>query len=112
MPHDLKKSVWVAWDACRAIQEFTAGLTLEDYQADRLRRRAVERMFEILGEAFNRIGEVDPSFRGRFSEMGDAIGMRNRISHGYDRVSDEIVWLTAVESVPGLANKLAAWLDD
>jgi len=112
MPHDLKKSVWDAMDACQKIQEFTAEQTLESYLADDLRRLAVERLFEILGEAFNRIDDVDPSFRSCFSEMGDAIGMRNRISHGYDCVNDEVVWFTAINSVPRLMTKLETWLDE
>ena len=111
MPHDVRKSVWDALNACQLIQEFTTGQTLETYQADTMRRCAVERQFEILGEAFNRIDDIDPSFRDRFSEMGDAIGMRNRISHGYDRVSDEVVWITAVKRVPSLMVKLELWLD-
>ena len=99
-------------DACRAIQEFTSGQTLEIYLADYMRRCAVERQFEILGEAFNRIDDVDPSFRNRFFEMGDAIGMRNRISHGYDSVNDEVVWFTAIKSVPKLMTKLETWLNE
>ena len=112
MPHEIKKSVWDAWNACRLIREFNAGQTLANYIENCLLRSAIERQFEILGEAFKRIDEVDLSFRGRFSEMGDAIGMRNRLSHGYDRVDDEIVWLTAQKQVPVLMAKLAAWLDE
>ena len=112
MPHDVKKSVWDAMKACRAIQEFSTGQTLETYQSDLMLRSAVERQFEILGEAFNRIDDVDPSFRDRFSEMGDSIGMRNRISHGYDRVSDEFVLIAAQKHIPRLMTKLETWLDE
>ena len=73
---------------------------------------AVERQFEILGEAFHRIEDVDSSFRSRFSEMGDAIGMRNRIAHGYDRVRDETVFDVAKEEIPILLDKLTAWLNE
>jgi uncharacterized protein with HEPN domain len=111
MPHDLKKSVWDAWNACRLILEFTDGVTLENYYENALRRSAVERQFEILGEAFNRIDDVDPSYRDRFSEMGEAIGMRNRMIHGYDRVNNEIVWLAAKKHIPILMAKLAACLE-
>ena len=111
MPHDLKKSVWDAWNACRLIQEFMKGHTLETYQQNLRDCSAVERQFEILGEAFNRIDDIDPSFRDHFVEMGDAIGMRNRISHGYDRVNAEVVWLTAVKRIPTLIVKLETWLN-
>jgi len=110
MYHDIRKSVADAIGACKAIQEFTMGQTLATYRADYMRRCAVERQFEILGEAFNRIDDVDPSFRDRFSEMSHAIGMRNRIAHGYDRVNDVIIWDVAQEDIPLLMDKLVAWL--
>ena len=112
MPHDVRKSAWDALETCRKIQAFTAGQTLTAYRTDDMRRSAVERQFEILGEAFNRIDDVDPSFRDRFHEMRAAIGMRNRISHGYDRVDDYTVWDVAKEKVPSLAARLEAWLDE
>ena len=112
MKHDVRKSVWDAMKACQAIQEFASGQTLEVYQTDLKLRSAIERQFEILGEAFNRIDDVDLRFRNRFSEMGEAIGMRNRISHGYDRVSNEFVLIVAQKHIPILADKLSAWLEE
>ena len=55
---------------------------------------------------------MDPSFRDRFLEMGQIIGMRNRITHGYDRVDDEMIFDSIQENVPALAAKLAEWLDE
>jgi len=111
MPHDVRKSVWDALDACRKIQEFTQGHTLETYQRNLRDRSAVERQFEILGEAFCRIDEADPSFRDEhLPEMGKIIGMRNRIIHGYDVVSDVVVWDAVTHNVPPLINKLTLWL--
>ena len=112
MPHDLRKSVWDALNACKKIQSFTTGQTLEAYLADEMRCLAVERLFTILGEAFNRIDDVEPSFRDRFPEMGQIIGMRNLITHGYDRVNDEMIFDSIRENVPTLADKLAEWLDE
>ena len=112
MPHDLKKSVWDALEACRMIQEFTAGRTLASYQADTMRHLAVERLFTILGEAFKRIDEAAPSFRAQFPETGKIIGTRNRVMHDYDSVDDDILWLAVENQIPALVNKLAAWLDE
>jgi uncharacterized protein with HEPN domain len=110
MYHDVTKSVMDAVGACQAIQEFTKGHTLETYQADYMRRCAVERQFEILGEAFCRIDDADPLFRDNLPEMGDVIGMRNRIIHGYDFVDDVIIWDAVKENIPNLMSKLEAWL--
>jgi uncharacterized protein with HEPN domain len=112
MFHDVTQSVMDAVDACRAIQEFSKGQTLENYQTDRLRRLAIERLFEILGEALNRVDAADPSFRDQLPEMGNIIGMRNRIAHGYDNVQDEVIWLAVEKRIPDLTVKLATWLDE
>ena len=112
MFHDVRKSVWDALNACRMIREFTQGHTLESHRLDRRNRLAIERLFEILGEAFSRIDKADPSFRKYLPEMGNVIGMRNRISHGYDYVDDATVWVAVEENIPALAAKLAAWLDE
>ena len=112
MPHDIRKSIWDALDACRSIQEYTTGHTLETYRQNSRDIAAVERKFEILGEAFNRVDAADPSFRTHLPEMGKIIGMRNRLIHGYDVVNDVVVWRTVKEDIPPLLTKLAKWLDE
>jgi uncharacterized protein with HEPN domain len=47
--------------ACEAIAEFIAGKDFSAYEKDRLLRAAVERQFEIIGEALNKAGAVEPS---------------------------------------------------
>ena len=69
MPHDLRKIVWDALNACKKIHSLTTGQTLEAYLADEMRRLAVERLFTIFGEAFNQIDDVAPSYRDRFPEI-------------------------------------------
>ena len=112
MPYDVRKSVWDAAEACRKIQEYTAEHTLETYRQNSRDIHAVERNLGILGEAFNRIDNADPSFRNRLPEMGEIIGMRNRLIHGYDVVNDVVVWRTVKENIPLLMAKLDAWLNE
>jgi len=111
MYHDIIQSVTDAADACREMREMIEGYTLETYQQDRRTRLAVERLFEILGEALNRVDEADPLFRDHLPEMGKVIGMRNRIAHGYDRVNNSVLWDTILDFVPDLQDKLNAWLE-
>jgi len=50
------------WDARRAagrVLEFVAGRSWDDYQQDVMLRSAVERQFQIIGEALNRLSKVD-----------------------------------------------------
>ncbi len=107
MHHELSQSLLDALNACQSIQEFTQGQTFEQYLENKLLRSGVERQFEIMGEAFNRIDVIDTNFRDRLPEMGAVIGMRNRIIHGYDAVDDSIIWDAVQRHVP----RLTAWLE-
>ncbi len=60
------------------------------YQNDTKTRRAVERNIEIIGEAMNRILQMDKSIK--LSNSRQIVDTRNRIIHGYDSVSDEVIW--------------------
>ena len=93
-----------ALEACRAIQQFTTGSNFAAYAADSMRRAAVERKFEILGEALSRVETSAPEFTGRLPEIRRIIGMRNRIIHGYDAVDDEIVWTPCSAKFPSCSN--------
>ncbi len=70
------------------------------YKANKMLRRAVEREFEIIGEALNHIEKVDSGVE--ISSKKQIIGMRNRVIHGYDKIDDEIVWGTIVRHLPVL----------
>jgi uncharacterized protein with HEPN domain len=107
MKIELAKYLLDALTACKAIKLFTAEKSLREYSADLLLRSAVERQFEILGEAFSRIDRMDTSFRNQNHSIGSIIGMRNRIIHGYDSVDDNIVWDAVQNHIPVLAE----WLD-
>lgn len=60
------------------------------YQNDIKTKRAVERNIEINGEALNRILKQNSSIS--LSNSRKIVDVRNRIIHGYDTVSDEIIW--------------------
>jgi len=72
----------------------------ELYMANKMLRRAVEREFEIIGEAMNRIEKLDPSIN--ISSKKHIISMRNRVIHGYDKIDNEIVWGTIVRHLSKL----------
>jgi uncharacterized protein with HEPN domain len=74
------------------------------YKANKMLRRAVEREFEIIGEALNRIEKIDSSVA--ISHKKQIISMRNRVIHGYDKIDDEIVWGTIVRHLPILKNEV------
>jgi uncharacterized protein with HEPN domain len=74
------------------------------YKSDKMLRRAVERELEIIGEAMNRIDQLDPTIE--ISGKRQIISMRNRVIHGYDKIDDEIVWGTIVRHLPALKSEI------
>jgi uncharacterized protein with HEPN domain len=65
-------------------------------------RSAVERQFEILGEAFVRLREADLETFGQFPQAPRIIGFRNRLIHGYDAIDQETVWDVVQRHLPAL----------
>ena len=96
--------------ACEAIAGFCAGKTREDYLSDALLRSAVERQFEIIGEALNRAAQLDETVEAGVPELRRIVGMRNRIIHGYDSVDDELIWSIVADNLPPLRAILARLL--
>jgi len=73
-------------------------------------RRAVEREFEIIGEAVSKINQIDPTIE--LSAKKQIIGMRNRVIHGYDKVDNEIVWGAIIKHLPVLKTEISDLLEN
>jgi uncharacterized protein with HEPN domain len=96
-------------NAARAVKGFVAGRTFEDYSSSELLRSAVERKFEVMGEALSRIGHDDPEVLSQIRNYRDIISFRNILIHGYDSIDDKIVWGVIEEDLDNLikdVNKL------
>ena len=78
------------------------------YIADKMLRRAVEREFEIIGEAMNRIEKIDSTIN--ISSKKQIINMRNRVIHGYDKIDNEIIWGTIIRHLPKLKQEIESLL--
>ena len=71
-----------------------------------MRRSAVERQLEILGEACSRLAKLEPTLVGIITNLKLAIDLRNRIINGYDAVDHEIVFLTVTDDLDVLKLEL------
>jgi uncharacterized protein with HEPN domain len=111
MTNKAPKLLLDALEAMASAREFVAGVSLDQYAADKMRRSAVERQLEILGEACTRLARLDPSCLASVNNLKLAIDLRNRIIHGYDAVDDEIVYLTVTEDLAALQEALSQLLD-
>jgi len=106
MRHDPLVSIEDALRACRLILEFTVGMDQDAYREDIKTKAAVERCFEILGEALNRVSRIDESLLDSIDDWRSIIGFRNVIAHGYDSLEDEIVWDAVQRNIPELIVEL------
>lgn len=77
---------------------------------DFLRRSAVERKTEIMGEAINRILKIQPDFP--LPNAREIINTRNRIIHGYDSVKPEFLWSLIIRHIPALKEDVIKLLAD
>ncbi len=103
------------WDARRAaqlIQSFVDDKTWDDYIGDPMLRSAVERQFEIIGEALNRLARADADVAGRIEDLPRIVAFRNVLIHGYATIDDSIVWEVASERLAGLVDLLSSLLDE
>lgn len=55
-------------EAATAINRFVQGKTFADYQWDELLRSGVERKFEVIGEALNRLNQDAPQLLSQIRE--------------------------------------------
>jgi uncharacterized protein with HEPN domain len=108
--HDPRAFLYDISVACALIGEFTSGVDLETYSGNALIRSAVERQFEIIGEALNRLHQSEPELAGRVTDISRIIAFRNRLIHGYATVSDEVVWGVIEGSLPLLEDEVAGLL--
>jgi uncharacterized protein with HEPN domain len=65
-------------------------------------RSAVERQFEIVGEALSQLNRLAPELIARLPDARNAIAFRNVLIHGYAKVDDSIVWEAAQLNLPRL----------
>lgn len=97
-------------EAIDNIQDYTAGMDLDAFMADRKTRDAVIRNLEIIGEACNNVAKNQPAFAAEHAEVpwGFAYEMRNALSHGYFTVDNAIVWQTIQHDLPRLRSQISA----
>ncbi|MEI9810451.1 MAG: HepT-like ribonuclease domain-containing protein [Bacteroidota bacterium] len=105
---DIEIKTWL-YDILNAITEIDSFFSdrpkeFAAYQNDLRTRRAVERNIEIIGEAMNRILQNDDSIE--LTNSRKIVDTRNRIIHGYDTVSDDIIWGIVINHLPILRSEI------
>lgn len=112
MQRDPRAFLWDVQHAAEAITEFTAGLDAAGYRASALIRSAVERQFEIIGEALNRLSKEAPEVADRVPDLRKIVGFRNVLIHGYAVIDDGRVWEVVTTLLPSLHATVTALLTE
>jgi uncharacterized protein with HEPN domain len=92
MADELLKHLYDIREATSAIFRFVHGKTFDDYEQDELLRSGIERKFEIIGEALNRIRRDAPTILDKIRNHRNIVSFRNILAHGYDSIDNRIVW--------------------
>ena len=102
MDNDIKTWLYDILSSINEIESYyqDAPKIFKIYQTDFRTKRAVERNIEIIGEAMSRILKNDITIE--ISNSRKIVDVRNRIIHGYDSVSDEVIWGIVVKNLPVL----------
>ncbi len=112
MQLEAKKHLEDIRQAAARIKQFTEGKSFGDYSKDALLKSGVERQFEIIGEALNRLKRLLPSVVSRISANERIIAFRNILIHGYDLVDDRVVWDVITKYLPALQREVTDLLDE
>lgn len=83
---------------------FPDGKVFQQYQDDLKTKRAVERNIEIIGEAMSRILKIEPLIE--ISNSRKIVDARNKIIHGYDEISDDVIWGIVINNLPLLKREV------
>ena len=102
--HDIKTQI-IEIEAFYA----STGKSFQEFSKNTMLRKAIERNFEIIGEAVNRILEKDSAIS--ISNAKKIVAFRNKIAHEYDNLDDETLYNISVIYLPALLKDVTDILD-
>lgn len=112
MQRDPRAFLWDVREAALAIQTFTAGMDDAAYASNDMVQAAVERKFEIIGEALNQLSKLDEALATRLPDLPQIVAFRNQLIHGYASVNVSTVWNVAQAALPPLLITVRLLLDE
>jgi len=92
MQRDPRSFLWDVRESAAQVQDFVAGMDASAYASNAMAQAAVERKFEIIGEALNRLAKLDAALTSRISHLPKIVAFRNQLIHGYASVNVSTVW--------------------
>lgn len=105
-----KKYLFDIRQAADLLLRFSQGKTFAEFTADPLLRSAIERQFEVIGEALSQLSKVDPDAASAISEHRRIIAFRNILIHGYAEIDHRLVWGILEGKLPDLHRQVQTLL--
>lgn len=102
MQRDPRAWLWDVAQAIGAIEGFVSGLDQAAYERSELVHSAVERKFEVIGEALNQLSKTHADLADGIPHLAQIVAFRNLLIHGYARVDHATVWGVIQHSLPSL----------
>lgn len=112
MQRDPRAFLWDVREAAMSIQAFTVGMNAAGYEANAMVQAAVERKFEVIGEALNQLSKTDTALAARIPHLAQIVAFRNQLIHGYATVNVGTVWHIAQSALPGLITSVQGLMDE
>lgn len=112
MQRDPRAFLWDVRESALAIQSFTSDMDAAAYADNAMAQAAVERKFEIIGEALNQLSKYDAAMAGRIPDLPQIVAFRNQLIHGYATVKVGTVWNIAQSALPALLASVQILLDE
>ena len=111
MSRDARAYLWDVLSAAEAIDRFVAGVDAEAYARSEVIHSAVERKFEIIGEALSQLAKRNAVLATAIPFLAQVVAFRNQLIHGYASVNSATVWNVIQDSLPALLEKVESLLD-
>ena len=106
MRPEVRKHLYDMQQACQHIAAFVSGKTASDYRSDLMLQSAVERQFQIVGEALSQALKIEPQVASGLSDTKRIIAFRNILVHAYAAVSNDVVWGIVETDLPILRREV------
>ena len=92
-------------DCIMDINEFTKEVGFYEFEKDKMRKLAVERQLEVIGQAANKISKDTQNILENIP-WPNIIGLRNKLAHDYGEILAERIWVISKNSIQELLKEL------
>lgn len=92
-------------ESISALNEFSAGISINELSSNRMKQSAIVREIEVIGEAVKNISE---NLKNKHKEIGwrEIAGTRDKMIHHYFGVDVNTVWNIVKKDIPILEKQI------